>query len=214
MAEEAIYCPACNQKLRVPEEMLGQVVQCPLCNLVFAAPVRGGGHGEIPPPAVRRVAEADVPPELAATGQGSYPLLRLRVPAIGMLVVAAIGLIVNGFHVLTALAGGIEKMQEAIDETIRLFNAFGLPAQGAAALDAASLYWATLTLHGALLLVHVLVMVGAFNMLRGTHYGLAKACCMLSLLTFLDCPCCLVSLPFGIWGLVLLHRPDVREAFQ
>jgi hypothetical protein len=45
MPDHTIFCPSCNRKLRVPEQEMGQLVQCPLCRAIFTAPPRG-----IPPP--------------------------------------------------------------------------------------------------------------------------------------------------------------------
>jgi hypothetical protein len=35
--QEIINCPGCQRKLRIPEELLGQDVQCPTCNKTFQA---------------------------------------------------------------------------------------------------------------------------------------------------------------------------------
>lgn len=209
MAEEAIYCPACNQKLRVPEEMLGQVVQCPLCNLVFAAPVRGGGHGAIPP-AVRRVAESElpVPAGTAWAPPAANPLHSLRAPAIAILAVGVLGLLANGMRVLLLLSIGVdgfEEMMRGVEEVL------GMRGKGG---DVEFQYRMTVVLAAAFVFAHAGAILGAVSMLRGRSYSLALGGCFLSLLTVLDIPCCLMSLPFGIWGLVVLFRPEVRNEFQ
>jgi hypothetical protein len=38
---EIINCPSCQRKLQVPEELIGQGVQCPTCSTAFTA-TRGG----------------------------------------------------------------------------------------------------------------------------------------------------------------------------
>jgi len=30
----------------------------------------------------------------------------------------------------------------------------------------------------------------------------------------LDCVCCLLGIPFGIWSLIALNNPDAKSAFQ
>ena len=47
MPTEVIFCPACNHKLRVPEELMGQSVQCPKCRATFMAPPRVGADAPL-----------------------------------------------------------------------------------------------------------------------------------------------------------------------
>src|SRR5688572_16970206 len=41
-----IDCPSCTHKLRLPDDLLGQQVECPTCGATFPAPA----DGEQPPP--------------------------------------------------------------------------------------------------------------------------------------------------------------------
>jgi hypothetical protein len=50
-----ITCPACQQKARVPDAMLGQSVKCPACAATFTAPADGSPPA--PPPITLTVAE-------------------------------------------------------------------------------------------------------------------------------------------------------------
>ena len=54
---------------------------------------------------------------------------------------------------------------------------------------------------------------GGFSMLSLRHYPLAIAAMVLTMMPGTS-PCCLLGLPLGIWGLVVLFRPEVRAAFQ
>src|SRR2546430_3751007 len=38
---EVLTCPSCQRKLQVPEDLLGQDVQCPTCGATFLAKVGG-----------------------------------------------------------------------------------------------------------------------------------------------------------------------------
>lgn len=67
-----VNCPACNRKLRVPDEMLGQKVRCPGCGGTFEA------NGAGPPPAATPVAEASVRPPRV---EGARPASRPAAPA-------------------------------------------------------------------------------------------------------------------------------------
>jgi hypothetical protein len=41
-------------------------------------------------------------------------------------------------------------------------------------------------------------------------------CMTASILAMIPClsPCCILGLPFGIWALVVLNKPEVKSAFQ
>jgi hypothetical protein len=58
----------------------------------------------------------------------------------------------------------------------------------------------------------IIVIVGAFRMMRLQNFGLAITA---SILAMLPCgPCCLAGIPIGIWSLVVINRDDVKESFQ
>ncbi|HKW30799.1 MAG TPA: malectin domain-containing carbohydrate-binding protein, partial [Verrucomicrobiae bacterium] len=54
----------------------------------------------------------------------------------------------------------------------------------------------------------VLILFGALQMLRLRSYAWALAAAILSIVA-----CSLIGLPMGIWALIVLARPDVRETF-
>jgi hypothetical protein len=49
-------------------------------------------------------------------------------------------------------------------------------------------------------------------MMRHSSYLWAVTVCILAMLPFIG-PCYLLAVPFGIWGLVALRRPEVRASF-
>jgi predicted Zn finger-like uncharacterized protein len=57
-----------------------------------------------------------------------------------------------------------------------------------------------------------LVLLGAARMLQRQNYGLAMTA---SIVAMLPCNgCCILGLPFGIWSLVVLNQPEVKDAFR
>ena len=54
---------------------------------------------------------------------------------------------------------------------------------------------------------------GAAQMLRRRGYGFCKATAILAMLPVSTHCMCVLTLPLGIWALVLLLRPDVKAAF-
>src|SRR5262245_31985142 len=57
-----------------------------------------------------------------------------------------------------------------------------------------------------------LIAYGAWCMRRGVSYRFAMTSAILASLPLLS-PCLWMGIPFGIWALVVLRRPDVRAAF-
>ena len=63
------------------------------------------------------------------------------------------------------------------------------------------------------LLLAILVIVGGMKMKNLDNYGLAMTAAILGMIPCIS-PCCLLGLPFGIWALVVLGRPEVKAAFR
>jgi len=61
--------------------------------------------------------------------------------------------------------------------------------------------------------IGVLVLVGALKMQKLASHGLATTAAILAMIPCLS-PCCLLGLPFGIWALVVLNKPEVRAQFD
>jgi hypothetical protein len=62
------------------------------------------------------------------------------------------------------------------------------------------------------LVVGAVVLFGALKMLRLQNYGWAMAASILAVIPCLS-PCCCLGIPFGIWSLVVLSKPEVKSAF-
>lgn len=65
---------------------------------------------------------------------------------------------------------------------------------------------------GLLIGLHLFVLYGAVSMLRLKNRGAAYAAAIISVI-----PCCsgcyIVGIPFGIWALIVLNKPEVRDRF-
>jgi hypothetical protein len=66
--------------------------------------------------------------------------------------------------------------------------------------------------YGISVLYCLLLITGDFSMLRRGSYVWAVTVCILALIPFIG-PCYFFAVPFGVWGLLILHRPDVRDSF-
>lgn len=70
----------------------------------------------------------------------------------------------------------------------------------------------SLALNGSIILAHVITFYGAICMLRLRSYSFARASAILSALPC-STPLMLLGIPFGIWALVLLAKPQLKDAF-
>jgi predicted Zn finger-like uncharacterized protein len=58
-----VQCPQCSRKLRVPDDLLGQKVQCPTCNTLFIGQVESTPSTPVAPPPERQpLPEPKTPP--------------------------------------------------------------------------------------------------------------------------------------------------------
>ena len=59
----------------------------------------------------------------------------------------------------------------------------------------------------------ILIFFGALRMKSAQSYGLAMTSSILAMIPCLS-PCCILGLPFGIWAIVVLTKPEVKAAFR
>lgn len=131
-------------------------------------------------------------------------LHQVGTPALWLLVVGIIDLTLTGFDLLSRLflthtADVMRQLQMLPAEMRSIMEKLMGPA--GIALDLAGL------------VVDVLIILGATRMKVLQNHGLAVAASVLALLPCLS-PCCILSMPFGIWALVVLLRPEVKSQFS
>jgi hypothetical protein len=157
-----------------------------LIPLTAPAPVSGG----LPPAAT-----------FSPFGQPDAAAQAVRVPAIFLIVVGGLGVLGS---VLGLLAGVLH---------VGMLGAGQLPPD----LPPQLAKWIALSagpvpsLIGVL--TNVLVLFGALSMMKLQRWGLALAACIIALACGNPC-CCPVGLAAGIWGIIVLVRPEVKSAFH
>jgi hypothetical protein len=226
MAEETIYCPSCNRKVRVPEEMLGQPVQCPLCHFLFVAPTRGPAPAGAPPAEPPLVQPAPVPPLVPSPlSQAPMPIEAerdvvtqlLRGPGMALLLLSILGWIANVAMVIKTKEGGPEGLREAVAQTRNMMDQIYPPGperdRAQQMLTEEFVYNLQMTLSLVFLIVCTCSMIGAMQMLRQRGYWMAVLGSLLIMTNLSNC-CCLAGIPVGIWSLSVLMRPEVRRAFE
>jgi hypothetical protein len=58
----------------------------------------------------------------------------------------------------------------------------------------------------------VLIILGALKMKKVESYNSAMAASIIAMIPCVS-PCCILGLPFGIWALVILSKPEIKTAF-
>ena len=136
-----------------------------------------------------------------------------KAPAIALICTASIGILVNlgslGVALMTDQKAQLEQARQnlaAMPEGMRemMKALIDIQEQGGAAIQiSAPIAFAAL---GALTLF------GAIRMMKLTGYRLAIAGTIAAMVNCGTC-CCVLGLPFGIWALVVLMKPEVKRSF-
>ncbi len=63
------------------------------------------------------------------------------------------------------------------------------------------------------LLVGIFLVWGCIQMMNAQKYGVAMAAVIIGMIPCVG-PCCVLGIPFGIWGLIVLSDVNVKALFQ
>lgn len=156
-----------------------------------AAPASPGGPAPTYAPAAM--------PGAMPTGSREAALSAVKGPAIALIIVGSLGIayyLFSGFLVL--LGGGHTAMPGNMPPELENFvRASRGPMAGAFNILFAAIYG--------------FLVFGALKMMKLQGHTLAIITCIVAML---PCGCCCIfGLPFGIWGLVVLNKPDVKSQF-
>ena len=125
----------------------------------------------------------------------------LRPPATALIIEASL----NGMLGLLALLGGVLRLSG-------IGGAEDLPVDETEKLGYLS---ATVVTYGISFLSLVLapvIIYGAIQMMQGKKYRMARLAAILAMNPFTSC-CFVVSIPVGIWSIVLLRKPEIKAIF-
>ncbi len=201
---EVIACPACKHLVRVPLDWLGTQVQCPECKAMFRAPVRVDGKltdAEL----LSRPASADTPkPQPRAD-------IMLLLPAFGLLLCGAIGVIVNGWFLTVVFDANAGK--EWAGKQVEALRKMGVGADEPPEKQVDQLLRQFQWVLPVSLVVSVVVFAGGLSITFRRNYRLAQVACVLASLNFAHL-CCVPGAIAGLWGLLMLGSAEGREHFQ
>ncbi len=129
-------------------------------------------------------------------------LEKLKVPAIGLIVVGFINAVIGFFVLLSGLArlaGVVEDTYSPVNDAERL-----------------GFYFSTFIGYGIAFLSLIsapFIIYGGFQMMKGKRKKLVKFAAILAMLPVTAC-CFIVGLPFGIWSLIVLSKPEIKAIFN
>jgi hypothetical protein len=215
-------CSQCGKLLRTGDDTAGKQAQCPACGTVSTVPTPVAPPEAVPEPpappspfattspwgespsspfAARGQADAEnpyqAPPEYAPAEAfpGAFAQERVSAPATGLIVVGAIGLV-------------LQIIGTAFQAVVLFAGVGGGGAQGEAlAVGAAQVAGGLLGIG-----LSILVIYAGTRMKNLENYGLAMTGAIVAMIPCF--PCCLLGLPFGIWAIVVLVNPEVKAAFR
>lgn len=126
-------------------------------------------------------------------------------PSVGLLVTGIIGAIFS--------LGGLISM--GLGAGITSLAGFGADWMDEFPYDIDEIWEGAFAMGSSLvgLLVAAFIIYAALKMKEMQQWGLAVAASILAMIPCIS-PCCIVGLPIGIWCLVVLTRPEVKNAFQ
>lgn len=220
-------CPSCGRKLRVPEHLTGRRVKCPSCQETFQSkpdeePARGGYYMQAPAQRPKLEDEWEASrrgrtPYDDRNDDRDYERRRSRydddddrdefrdeerrrkrqkrraremclIPGILYIVLSAIN-----------IAGmGLSILGNAVD----LRTGQGDEDTGPA-----------IVLAGMSLIASLVVLIGGIQMIRLQTWGVAMAASVLCVIPVIT-PCCMLGIPFGVWGIIVLCNNRVKESFS
>jgi hypothetical protein len=193
---------------------VGQPARCPECGLVQTvpppaptpAPAPGSPSGSPFPSGATADASNPYQPSIATASdvpQGGnfdaylrYALDKVSLPATLLLVTASLGLLASvcGTFGVVANMSGLNQQQG--DPTIlAILNGINIVSIVAG------------------FVANIVILLGALRMKNLQSYGLSLTAAILALIPGMSC-CCLISMPLGIWSLVVLNDPYVKAAFR
>jgi hypothetical protein len=203
---EKTSCPSCNAILHLPDDMVGQQVRCPQCQQTFTAqlkpPVEPEGIvGDRPavrprysPPEAPRQPYVPLDDDYSGYGRprrdSQDAETAVLAPAIAMMVL-------GGFDIVLMILNGFFIMRD----------------MAAAGPNGDPAYLIGEVIGGGLgLIFAILILTGGIRMKQLQSHSLAVTAAVIALLPCGNC--CIIGLPIGIWALVVLNRPEVKEAFR
>jgi hypothetical protein len=126
--------------------------------------------------------------------------VELNPPAIALLVVSLIAIVIGmlglAMDAFLLMSGAVERLEAMNDGPISEYAQITVR-----------------TIWGIILLIAaIFVLYGSLKMKQLTNYRTAMAAAVVAMIPLVG-PCCFLGIPFGIWAMIVLLKPHVRDAF-
>jgi phage FluMu protein Com len=233
-------CANCGKLLRVGENAAGRNAQCPDCGGLTSVPAASeatppsaqgmGGQSPPPPPGSPFGTGSESPfggpsgpggsaPWASAGAQNPYqspmqagqellpaaadPFVveRVQGPAIALMVLGCIGVVLQ----ILGLLGNLLSIGMMHQGAMRQGPAQPLEMMFSGGVGIVTAIFS--------LVVSAVIVIGGLKMKSLESYAFAMAAAIIAVIPCVS-PCCVVSLPFGIWALVVLNDEAVKAAFR
>ena len=155
------------------------------------------------------------PPSFGAGPGGyfgrDYAVNEMSAPAIGLMIVGILGIVYAIYALLAHIIGSSDVTYSMFEQ----FQGNGLRGQNPELLR---LMQNTNGFLGALFaLLHggmgAFALYGALQMKKLENHSLCVAAAIVGAIPWC-CPCCFLNLAIGIWALIVLNRPEIRQHFN
>jgi len=123
----------------------------------------------------------------------------VNAPAIGLLAVSAIWLLM----LVMILAANLYIAARGIAQ----------PTPAPRVMSETAMTIVQIALEASMLAVNGIIFFSGLTMRQLKNYQLARIGAALAIIPCLG-PCYILGIPFGIWALVVLHKPGVKELFK
>ena len=127
------------------------------------------------------------------------PSRAVRMPAVGLvilssfwLIILVVALVLNLFQLLVGTDLNVQQGEDVLGEAALPVNLVSIMLMA---------------------FVTSCVMYGSLSMMQRRNYGVAVTAAVLSVLPCFS-PCFFLGIPFGLWALLLLFRPEVKYGFK
>ncbi|MGD9648713.1 MAG: hypothetical protein AB7U73_23585 [Pirellulales bacterium] len=199
-----VFCQECGKQYLAKEEQAGMRVRCPAGH-IMQVPAASPFEGQAPidpsggdPTQINPYAS----PGFQAGGHpagATFTKGKVMAPAIGLLVVGSVGLCAAIFSCVWSMVATPPPVDPNMPPMVQQFMQGGFGPMA-------------LAIQAIFLVLNGLIIAGGIQMLRLKAYTLAMTATILAMINVGNC-CCLVGVPIGIWGLVILLQNDVKAAF-
>jgi len=163
--------------------------------------------GELPefggtPPTIAPPGAAPAPAAFPGVAPASRASEMVNAPATGLMITGILTILFAAYEVVSTLFSGARHMPQSMGNPE--FDKMVATMMGPMGL----------LIGGLWLLTGLLQLFGGIKMKKLEGYGLVMAASILGMIPCFSYGCCVLGLPIGIWVLVTLSKPEVKNAFH